>query len=82
MWSDNQPKNGRVNPLVMRSNVSAAGTAAMVIPKMTTDVVPSIPKALAKLVNCVMTISPPVDSIDTIPNSSQNTGDFSIYIGA
>ena len=53
----------------------------MVMPRMTTLVLASMPKALAKLVNCVMTMSPPVDIIDIITNMSQNTGDFSISRG-
>ena len=82
MRSETQPKNGRVRPLVTRSNVSAAGTAAMVTPRITTVVFASIPNALAKLVNWVMTMRPPVDIIDIITNISQNTGDLSISPGA
>ena len=82
IWSDTQPKNGRVKPLVMRSKVSANGIAASVTPRMTTVVVASMPNALAKLVNCVITMRPPVDIIDIMTNISQNTGVFSISSGA
>src|ERR1700693_6348403 len=81
MWSDTKPKNGRVRPLVMRSKVKAAGMAAMVAPRMVTVAVGPIPNALATLVNCVMTIRPPVDIIDIMTNISQNTGDRSISRG-
>ena len=53
----------------------------MVMPRMVTLVVASMPNALAKLVNCVMTIRPPVDIIDIMTNISQNTGDRSISRG-
>ena len=43
----------------------------MVTPAMETRVLPSLPKACAKLLNCVMTINPPVDIIENIRNISQ-----------
>ena len=67
-WSDTQPKNGRVRPLVMRSTVSASGNAAM--PKTMTL---ATPKSREKVANCEMIISPPVDIMVIMTNISQNT---------
>ena len=77
IWSDNQPKNGRVRPLVMRSTVSASGNAAT--PNTMTF---ATPKSREKAANCEMIINPPVDIIVIMPNSSQNTGWRSIWRGA
>ena len=76
MRSDTQPKNGRVRPLVMRSMVSASGSAAR--PKTITL---ATPKSRAKAANCEMTIRPPVDIMVIMTNISQNTGVFSISAG-
>ena len=74
--SETQPKNGRVNPLVIRSNVSANGNAA--IPKIVTSAMPKLRMTGA---NCEITIRPPVDIMVIMTNSSQNTGVFSIAAG-
>src|SRR3984893_14664041 len=71
--SDTQPKNGRVNPLVIRSNVKASGNAP--IPKM---VASAMPKSLEKDAICEMTMRPDVDIIDIIKNINQKTGVFNI----
>src|SRR5580698_2368266 len=71
--SDTQPKNGRVNPLVIRSSVNANGSAAM--PKIVRS---AIPKLRMNGANCEITIRPPVDIMVIMRNSSQNTGVFSI----
>jgi len=77
IWSDSQPKNGRVKPLVMRSTVKANGNAAR--PNTRTF---ATPKSREKAANCEMIINPPVDIIVIIANSSQNTGARSICRGA
>ena len=71
--SETHPKNGRVSPLVMRSTVSASGSAAM-----PHTVILAMPKSAAKLPICEITISPEVDISDIITNISQKTGVFSI----
>ena len=76
IWSDTQPKKGRVRPLVMRSKVSAQASAAEADTIVLVDA-----ERRAKLANCVITIRPPVDIIDIITNISQNTGVFSISAG-
>ena len=76
MWSETQPKNGRVNPLAIRCSVSANGSAAM--PAISTS---AMPKSFITGPNCDTTISPPVDIIVIIRNISQNTGVFSISPG-
>ena len=75
--SDTQPKNGRVNPFVIRSKVSASGSAA--IPKTMAS---ATPKSRAKLAKFDTTISPPVDIIVIMTNMSQKSGVFSISVGA
>src|SRR5207302_1763910 len=75
--SESQPKNGRVSPLVMRSTVSASGSAAS-----PNTITLATPKSRENAANCEMIISPPVDIIVIMPNRSQNTGVLSIERGS
>ena len=77
MRSDTQPKKGRVRPLVMRSTVSASGSAAR--PHTMTL---ATPKARENAANCEITIRPPVDIIVIMTNISQNTLVLSMSLGA
>ena len=77
MRSETQPKNGRVRPLVMRSIVSAKGSAAR--PNTSTLVTP---KSRENEANCEIIISPPVDIMVIMRNISQKTCVFSISRGA
>ena len=72
IWSDTQPKNGRVSPLVKRSMVSARGSAAA--PQTS---IFATPNSVAKLAICEMTISPDVDISVIITNISQKIGEAS-----
>ncbi len=72
-WSDTQPKNGRVSPLVKRSMVSASGSAAM-----PHTVICATPNSVANPAMFDTTINPEVDISVIITNISQKTGDRSI----
>ncbi len=76
MRSETQPKNGRVRPLVMRSNVSANGNA-----ESPNTMTLATPKSREKAANCEMIIRPPVDIIVIMKNISQNTPLRSISFG-
>ena len=77
MWSETQPKNGRVSPLVMRSTVSASGSAAK-----PSTITLATPKSRANGANCEMIMRPPVDIMVIITNISQKTPVRSISPGA
>ena len=64
IWSDTQPKNGRVNPLVTRDRVSDSGSAAM--PSTSTC---ATLNSLANAPTLSTTIRPLVDIIVIITNS-------------
>ena len=64
MWSETQPKNGRVRPLVTRDSVSDSGSAAM--PSTSTC---ATWYSLANGPTLDMTIRPQVDIIAIITNS-------------
>ena len=76
-WSETQPKKGRVRPLVIRSKVSAKGSAAK-----PNTIASATPNSLAKAANCATTIRPPVDIIAIMANISQKSGLRSISAGA
>ena len=64
IWSETQPKNGRVRPLVNRDSVSDSGSAAMPRTSML-----ATPKSLANGPTLETTIRPEVDIMLIITNS-------------
>ena len=76
MWSDTQPKNGRVRPLVTRDKVSDSGSAAM---PSTIDLATLILAGERPDVRRHHQAEVDISAIMT--NSSQNTGLFSISRG-
>ena len=73
MWSDTQPKNGRVSPLSTRSMVSAKVRAGRVIPIRLTGIV-SILKSLAMGASCAVAIKPPAAMSTNITYMTQKVG--------
>src|SRR2546428_12719567 len=69
IWSDTQPKNGRVRPLANRSIDSARGRAGK--PKTKTS---AMPKSRGNAPICETTMRPPVDIMALMTNLSQKTG--------
>ena len=62
IWSETQPKNGRVRPLRTRSIDSANCNAGSVKPRIATGTT-SILKSLAIGASCAVAIRPPVPTI-------------------
>ena len=81
MWSETQPKNGRVTPLRTRSNDRAKGRAAIVRPNRDTGTLATL-KSTAIGPSCAVAISPPMASIVIITYKTQNAGVFSTSSGA
>src|SRR6185312_8365050 len=76
IWSETQPKNGRVNPFVTRDSVNDSGNAAM-----PSTITCATPNSRANGPTFDVTIRPDVDIMLIMRKSSQNTGFFSISCG-
>src|ERR1041384_2867686 len=81
MWSDTQPKNGRVTPFRTRSMASAKVNAGSVSPSMLTGV-SAMPKSLAIGASCAVAMRPPAPTRTNITYMIQNTGVLRTSIGA
>ena len=73
IWSDTQPKNGRVSPLRMRSSESAKVSAGMVRNRMVTGDF-ATPKSAAITESWAVAINPPAPTSTKIRYIIQNTG--------
>src|SRR5258707_2902815 len=71
IWSETQPKKGRVIPLSTRSIDSANCSAGSVNPRIDTGTV-SILKSLAMGASCAVAISPPVPTMTNMAYMTQN----------
>ena len=73
IWSDTQPKNGRVTPLSTRSIESAKVSAGMVMNSSVTGCL-ATPKSVAITESWAVAISPPAPTSTNIRYITQNTG--------
>ena len=80
MWSETQPKNGRVSPFSTRSIVNAKVSAGSVRPRMLTGMSPIL-KSFAIGASCATAISPPAATRTNITYMTQNTGSRTISSG-
>ena len=80
IWSDTQPKNGRVRPFRMRSMLNAKVSAGMVRPMRLTGV-SAILKSLAMGASCAVAMRPPAAIMMNMMYMTQKTGVLSISSG-
>ena len=80
IWSDTQPKNGRVMPFSTRSIDSAKVSAGRVMPIRVTGT-PATLKSLAIGASCAVAIRPPAPTSTNIRYITQKIGVFSISPG-
>ena len=80
MWSDTQPKNGRVRPFSTRSMERAKVSAGSVRPMRLTGM-SAILKSLAIGASCAVAIRPPAPTRTNMTYITQNTGERSISTG-
>ena len=73
MWSDTQPKNGRVSPFSTRSIVAAKVKAGSVMPMRLTGT-SAILKSLAIGPSCAVAMRPPAAIMTNIRYMTQKTG--------
>ncbi len=73
IWSDTQPKNGRVSPFNTRSIASAKVNAGIVRNSSVTGVF-ATPKSVAMTESCAVAINPPAPTRTNSRYISQNTG--------